>query len=72
LTRTRGPVSGTYGGLTAPPVSVALSMQSVYASPCPPVWIANCAVDSVSPAVKKYSNCWVVPVTVGRCSSHVV
>jgi hypothetical protein len=42
LTRTRGPVSGTYGSGADPPSSETLSTQNVQGSGEPPSWNATC------------------------------
>jgi hypothetical protein len=72
FTRTRGPVSGTYTGGSAPPTSDTLSRQNVHGSALPPIWNANCSTSLSTVDV----NTWVKrvgsgPSVVGRDSRSV-
>src|SRR5690242_16626787 len=57
LTRTRGPVSGTYGGFSSPPISETLSRHSRYSAAAPPTWKATWPAVVSSEAVNVYSRC---------------
>ncbi|GFJ79102.1 hypothetical protein Phou_032820 [Phytohabitans houttuyneae] len=54
MTRTRGPVSGSYGSCTAPPVSDTLSRQRRHGSVLPPIWNATCALGRSTGEVNVY------------------